>query len=234
MRNFKQTILLASSLLLNNIAYSITPKEIFPDQIDSINVKGVQIRKGTVAASIKNILAYNLAQSKEEQLVFANAIANLLPSLNAADAFVIFPLDFWFTKQDTNGNPSYGHRIVGILYAIASKSTFHPGYALAVEEVGGESFVDAIQQVTRQCTDSGICGFTPEDILKDGEDYVQAGERSLRKGTVAAYWANIKILQSLIHNEVERDDTRYQQIVQDMAAITEDLKCINYFDVFGS
>ncbi len=69
--------------------------------------------------------------------------------------------------------------------------------------------------------------------MKDGEDYLQVGERTLRKGTVAAYSANIKSLQSLINDGVGRDDACYQKIIQDMAALTEDLKALNYFDVFG-
>lgn len=68
-----------------------------------------------------------------------------------------------------------------------------------------------------------------EDVLKDDQNYANFQGRNIRKGTIAAFISNIKLLESLDHNE--NNDVR-KQIMKNIIDSKEDLKALGIFDVF--
>ena len=69
----------------NNGAKSgIKPSDILPDNVNSIMINGVEVRKGSVAAVVANIQQLESANATEESKQAAiDAIKSLVPSLRA-------------------------------------------------------------------------------------------------------------------------------------------------------
>ena len=68
-----------------------------------------------------------------------------------------------------------------------------------------------------------------EDILNDDQSYANFQGRNIRKGTIAAFISNIKLIESLDHST---DNSKREQIIKDIVDSKEDLKALGIFDVF--
>jgi hypothetical protein len=68
----------------------------------------------------------------------------------------------------------------------------------------------------------------PEDILPDGQDRAVIGSTSVRKGSVAAFLANARLLE-----EAEPGSAGEAAITAQLQALAEPLNAIGLFDVFA-
>jgi hypothetical protein len=71
----------------------VRAEDLFPDGADSVDVDGVRVRKGSIAAFIHNALALDrLDPDGEEYERAAAAIGELVPVLRAVRVFDVFSL----------------------------------------------------------------------------------------------------------------------------------------------
>jgi hypothetical protein len=68
----------------------------------------------------------------------------------------------------------------------------------------------------------------PEDILPDGQDRAVVGTTSVRKGSVAAFVANARLLE-----EAEAGSPDAEMISAQLRDLAEPLRAIGLFDVFA-
>jgi hypothetical protein len=69
------------------------PEDLFPSDVDSVEVDGIMVRKGSIAAFIHNALALDLLDPENEEYERAAAeIRSLAPALEAVRVFEVFSL----------------------------------------------------------------------------------------------------------------------------------------------
>ena len=66
-----------------------------------------------------------------------------------------------------------------------------------------------------------------QDVLPDGEDFTVVNGRTLRKGSVAAFLANVRILEDAGASAADRHAAE-----QDLALLVPTLDALGLFDVF--
>jgi hypothetical protein len=69
------------------------PEDLFPPDVDSVEVDGVRVRKGSIAAFIHNALSLELLDPEGEE--YEQAVAELralTPALKAVRVFEVFSL----------------------------------------------------------------------------------------------------------------------------------------------
>jgi|HubBroStandDraft_3_1064219.scaffolds.fasta_scaffold930132_2 hypothetical protein len=66
-------------------------EELFPDDVDAMNVRGARVRKGSIAAFAHNALLLELLDPDSEQYALARAdLLRGLPELRLAGLFDVF------------------------------------------------------------------------------------------------------------------------------------------------
>jgi hypothetical protein len=66
----------------------------------------------------------------------------------------------------------------------------------------------------------------PEDVLPDQDSFITQGEQQLRKGSVAAFMANIRILQ----NDMAKAD--HTTAKQHLLELMPTMKALGFFELF--
>ena len=215
-------------ILEARLSEGVTAKELFPDKLNGMMLNGVWVRKGTIAATIKNIERFNLSTDEREKAEISSGLKGLVPSLNALDIFDYYPLSYWMNHKDKDGNLSSGHRLVGSLYSEFLKEKTRVQAADSPVTGGLKVPVDEKRS-------SGL-SVRPEDILPDSVDETELcrnGESlKVRKGTVGAFLVNIKNLSQLLSQHGDNAD----QIIALRREIKKQFKAlemIGFFDVFS-
>lgn len=69
----------------------IRPEDVLPDAVDHTEIDGLRLRKGTVAAFLRNALRWNdPAISDSDREALEREIAEAVPALRALGVFAIF------------------------------------------------------------------------------------------------------------------------------------------------
>lgn len=101
--------LLTTAILLNlgTTAMAVTPDQILPDNQEYLNRNGIKARKGTIAATIKNVLQLddllNNNGSEEKIREILEDQKPLVQGLYAADLFKLYPIEDWLNEPERPG-----------------------------------------------------------------------------------------------------------------------------------
>jgi hypothetical protein len=71
----------------------------------------------------------------------------------------------------------------------------------------------------------------PEDVLPDERDTTTIEGVSVRKGSVGAFVANVKLLESL--DPADLADLAYQAVVEQVRALAVPVRAVGVFDVLA-
>jgi hypothetical protein len=75
---------------------------------------------------------------------------------------------------------------------------------------------------------SGARAVRPEDVLPDEVDVGTMNGVSVRKGTIGAFVANVKLLDAL-----DPTDPGYQEVVDQLRALVPAVRAVGVFDVLA-
>lgn len=225
----KMKLLLIMMMILEaRLSEGVTAKELFPDKLDAMMLNGVWVRKGTIAATIKNIERFNLSTDEREKAEIANGLKQLVPSLNALEIFDYYPLSYWMNHKDKDGDLSSGHRLLGALYSEFLKS--ETGI-----QVIDSAFAGGLHDPVDEKKPSAL-SVKPEDMLPDSVDETELcrnGESlKVRKGTVGAFLVNIKHLSQLL-SQYEGNADQVVALRDEIKKQFKALEMIGFFDVFS-
>ena len=103
----RTTLCMLTAPLFAQSACAITSEEIFPSKLDGMVIKGVYVRKGTIAATFTNLLALDKLLSSNGS---AKEIADIIKDqrelgrgLYALDLFQMQPLENWLRDASRQG-----------------------------------------------------------------------------------------------------------------------------------
>lgn len=96
----------------------VQPSDVLPDHQNTLEENGVQMRKGSIKATIENINAMNRiltmpeGNDRTEKLqAVIKVVQSLIPALDKVGCFSFFTLDEWIQDEQNQGRI-----LVGLLY----------------------------------------------------------------------------------------------------------------------
>ncbi|MGB1230225.1 MAG: hypothetical protein ACPG7U_03565 [Holosporaceae bacterium] len=168
-----------------------TPQSVFKAGDNFTLVRGVKVRKGSVAASMANMRGIRkevlqktkqsvLRQPSPKVLGHVNALADLIPSLSAIDFFELYPPHILRAP-----NAPLSCQILGVLHAQHHNVQDNSAHLEGVNKL-----------ITAAQTASQLKGITPASILKDGLDSRTIRGVKGRKGSILAIIRNVQALEA--------------------------------------